>query len=62
MVISVHYSAGGEDMAYLAAVSSSTMPIFIRTKGDVPPVSVNATSVAICCIFCTSLVNTVVLL
>lgn len=24
-------------MAYLAAVSSSTMPIFIRTKGDVPP-------------------------
>ena len=27
-------------MAYLAAVSSSTMPIFIRTKGAVPQVSV----------------------
>ena len=26
-------------MAYLAAVSSSTSPIFIRTKGNVPPVS-----------------------
>lgn len=32
-------SEGKRSMAYLAAVSSSTMPIFIRTKGDVPPVS-----------------------
>ena len=29
----------GGEMAYLAALSSSAMDIFIRTKGNVPPLS-----------------------